>query len=129
MIIPPSFSAVISGEGLEISSPSLKGREMNAYADEVGFRCAVKSFGGLSAVRDMWKVLNGTENSFIKNLRAKGIVLYTISEIYSSLYASEKTVSDSIAYRVKEYIDDNVTNMIFSFFRCYLFVSSQLNTK
>lgn len=110
VIIPPGFSASLSGEGIEIVSSTLKGREMNSYADELGFRNTVKRFGGLAAACDLWRAVKVTETSFIKNIRVKGIVLYTISEIYSSLSEAEKSVSESVAYRVKAYIDDNFTS-------------------
>ena len=114
LVIPPTFTAHLCGESLEIVSVGVKGREMNNYSEDLGFVNAIKKITGLNSVVDLWKTLSLPDNFTVKNVRAKGVVLYTISEIYNAICGTVNEVISSVATRAKNYIDGNFTTPEFA---------------
>ena len=110
IIIPPACSAHLYGDDLVVLSVCVKGREMNTYSEELGFTKVVKKISQLSTVLELWKTLGEPGASMMRSVRAKGVVLYTISEIHTTFCGDESDRVDSVATRIKEYVDNNFIN-------------------
>ena len=110
IVIPPACSAHLYGDDLVFLSVCVKGREMNTYSEELGFAKVIKKLSHLSTVLELWKTLDAPGASMIKSVRAKGVVLYTISEIHTAFCTGGSEGIDSVASRIKEYVDNNFTS-------------------
>jgi len=109
LIIPPTCSARIVGKSFEIISVDVKGREMDIYSKELGFARSIKKVSGLSDNVSMWKRLDASQNVLHRNIRAKGVILCAISEMYDTVGCNDGDETETVAARIKAYIDQSFT--------------------
>lgn len=106
---PPACSVLPDGENIEYVAVLAKGGEMKGFADKLGFSKGAKIFPSLTGILSLWRSV--FEFDFTaRMLRAKGLIYYTVSEIFanSSAINSAKSILTA-AEQVKLYIDSNFT--------------------
>jgi len=110
IFVPPVCNSNPKGESLEYVCISVKGYEMNSFAEKLGFMKATKIYYALTDILPIWKSLCDLDFS-IKLLRAKGVVYHTVSEIYRlSLSRLDSKSVMGAPEQIKMFLDNNYTD-------------------
>jgi len=110
LFIPPARSVSVIGDDVETVSVGVKGREIKLHAEQLDFSAVPRIFSNLGSLVPLWRSLCGGVDFAVTSVRAKGVLFYTLSELYTSAYEGSKMSISSAANRTKSFIDTNLTN-------------------